>query len=247
MSTDTLTSTSEDFFPKLNGEAADFIRSVLELKPRIATFDCDGTLWSGDAGADFFYWELEQGLISPKVLEWVRRRYDDYKAGRVDEATMCGEMVTIHKGLTDRALEEAAERFFAEVVKPRIFPEMQLLTRQLAESGCELWAVSSTNEWVVRAGTRHFRIPDDHVLAACVHMDGGCASDRLKRVPTDEAKALAIREVIARDIDAAFGNSIHDAAMLELAPRAFAVNPNPDLEQLARERRWTIYHPQKAF
>src|ERR1700674_3362151 len=26
----------------------EFVESVLTLKPRVATFDCDGTLWSGD-------------------------------------------------------------------------------------------------------------------------------------------------------------------------------------------------------
>lgn len=215
----------------------------MELNPRIAVFDCDGTLWSGDAGADFFDWELEQNLIPVHLVPPLRQRYSEYKAGNVDEATMCGEMVTMHSGLSESQLEAAAERFFREVVETRIFPEMQALTRQLAEAGCELWAVSSTNEWVVRAGTRRFGIPDDHVLAACVHIENACASDRLKRVPTDEGKATAIREVIGR-IDAAFGNSMHDAAMLDIAPRAFAINPNPDLEQLARERGWTIYHPQ---
>lgn len=233
--------------PILEGPAGEFVRSVLELRPRIAAFDCDGTLWSGDAGADFFDWEMALGLIPADVVRWIRPRYADYKAGKVDEDVMCGEMVTIHKGLTEKDLEAAAERFFADVVTPRIFPEMQVLTKALAEAGCELWAVSSTNEWVVRAGTRHFGIPDDHVLAACVHIENACASDRLKRVPTDEGKATAIREVIARDLDAAFGNSMHDAAMLEVAPRAFAINPNPDLEQLARKRGWTIYHPQPAL
>jgi phosphoserine phosphatase len=66
------------------------------------------------------------------------------------------------------------------------------------------------------------------------------------RVPTDELKAAAIREVIGRAPDAVFGNSLHDAAMLELARHPFAINPNPDLESLARERGWTVYQPQRA-
>jgi len=40
-----------------------------------------------------------------------------------------------------------------------------------------------------------------------------------------------------------FGNSIHDAAMLEIARHAFAVNPNPDLEKIAQEKGWQIYWP----
>lgn len=227
----------------LSERASAFIQSVVELRPTIAVFDCDGTLWSGDAGADFFYWELAKGLISADVERWARLRYDDYKAGKVDEATMCGEMVTIHKGLREADLRAAAEEFVADRVQQNFFPEMETLTHTLADSGCELWAVSSTNEWVVRAGIRHFGIPDDHVLAACVYCEDSCASDRLWRVPTDEAKAEVILEVIARPVDAVFGNSMHDAAMLQIAQHAFAINPNPDLTRLAHERGWRVYFP----
>ncbi|HYG99189.1 MAG TPA: haloacid dehalogenase-like hydrolase [Terriglobales bacterium] len=246
MSTEAIQNAPAAFPAGTNLTPEQFLQSALSLRPRIAVFDCDGTLWSGDAGRDFFFWEIEQGLIPDEVLRWVKPRYADYKAGKVDEATMCGEMVTIHAGLSESDLESAAERFFEENVEPNIFPIMRELTRRLAESGCELWAVSSTNEWVVRAGTRRFGIPDNHVIAACVHIENSCATDRLLRVPTDEAKATAIREVIAREVDAVFGNSMHDAAMLSIAANAFAINPNPDLGQLARERGWSIYFPEPA-
>jgi phosphoserine phosphatase len=62
-------------------------------------------------------------------------------------------------------------------------------------------------------------------------------------VPSGEGKAKAIRDVIRRDPDVAFGNSRWDAAMLKIARHAFAVNPNPDLEQTARAQGWTIYFP----
>jgi phosphoserine phosphatase len=44
----------------------------------------------------------------------------------------------------------------------------------------------------------------------------------------------------------AFGNSRWDADMLTLARYGFAVNPNPDLEQEAPKKNWTIYWPQGA-
>jgi phosphoserine phosphatase len=224
--------------------AAQFVDSVLALRPSIAVFDCDGTLWSGDAGADFFYWEIERGLVSHETGEWARARYKDYEAGIVDEEQMCGEMVTINRGLSHETLQRAAEEFFDEVVSHRIFPELRELTRRLAEQGCELWAVSSTNNWVVEVGAARFGIPVERVLAACVHIENGRVSDRLIRVPTDELKAVTVREVIGKPMEAVFGNSIHDQAMLEMAKWPFCVNPNPDLEQIARERGWTVYQPE---
>ncbi len=223
--------------------AKQFVQSVLALKPSIAVFDCDGTLWSGDAGADFFYWEIERGIVSRAVGEWALDRYKQYVAGDVNEEQMCGEMVTLNRGVSHQALQRAAREFFDEVVSHRIFPELQELTRQLKEQGCELWAVSSTNNWVVEAGAKRFGIDPDKILAACVHLEDGNASDRLIRVPTDELKAVAIREVIGKPMEAVFGNSLHDQAMLEMAKYPFCVNPNVDLEEIARERGWPVYWP----
>jgi phosphoserine phosphatase len=230
---------------KLPAPACHFIESVMALKPGLAVFDCDDTLWLGDSGADFFYWEIERGMLPADVARWAVARYADYKAGKVDEETMCGEMVTINAGMPEALLEDAAEEFFAGVVegRGRIFSEMQQLTQELKNAGCELWAVSSTNVWSVRAGVRRFGIPPGNVLGVAVDIENGLATDRLVRVPTDESKAQAIREVIARPVDVCCGNSVHDAAMLEIARHAFAVNPTPGLETIAKERGWKVYRP----
>jgi len=229
---------------ELSSQAIRFIKSVLALKPAIAVFDCDGTLWSGDAGADFFYWEIERGLVGREVGEWAHSRYKEYEAGKLNEEQMCGEMVTMNRGISHDALRRAANEFFDEIVNQRVFPEMRELTRRLSSQGCHIWAVSSTNSWVVEVGAERFGIAPDHVLAASVHLDGGCASDRLIRVPTDELKVAVIREMIGKPVDAVFGNSLHDQAMLEIAHYPFCVNPNADLERIAHERGWTVYWPE---
>ena len=232
--------------PAHKPSASQFVQSVLDLKPAIAVFDCDGTLWAGDAGEGFFYWAMDHGLMRKDVAAQAAARYCDYKAGKVDEETMCGEMVTIHSGYAIRDLERGAEEFFREKIAMHIFPAMQELTMQLADSGCDLWVVSSTNGWVVRAGARRFGIPPDHVLAACASVENGCCSSRLLRVPTDEAKAAALRERFPNGgIHVTFGNSVHDVAMLELAKHAFAICPDATLASVAHERGWMIYDPTK--
>jgi HAD superfamily hydrolase (TIGR01490 family) len=225
-----------------------FVQSVLELEPRLAVFDCDGTLWAGDSGEAFFYWALEHGLIKQDRVGQAVARYRDYKAGKVDEETMCGEMVTVHAGISEAELQHRAEEFFVEKIAMRIFPPMQELALELGERGCEIWAVSSTNAWVVRAGAGRFGIPPDHVLAACAGIERGCCTPRLLRVPTGPGKVSALREALpARTIDTAFGNTVHDVEMLSLARHAFAISPDAGLESTARERGWTIYHPEQDF
>jgi HAD superfamily phosphoserine phosphatase-like hydrolase len=224
--------------------SSDFIESVLNLHPQLAVFDCDGTLWSGDAGERFFDWELRRRVLSDEVERWVRARYADYKAGKVSEDEMCGEMVTIHSGLVESDVQRLAKEFFDENFVGRIFPEMRHLVQRLQSQGCDVWAVSSTNEWVIQAAMKHFGIDDKKILAAAVEIEGGRITNRLIRVPSGEGKPRAIREVIGKNPDAAFGNSRWDAAMLTIARHGFAVNPNPDLEQIARERGWVIYWPE---
>jgi HAD superfamily phosphoserine phosphatase-like hydrolase len=235
----------ETFPPATQG----FLESVLRLEPRVAAFDCDGTLWSGDAGERFFDWELRESYVFPNAAKradlsrYWRHRYAAYKRGEVDEKTMCGEMVTIHEGISEARMMAAANRFFDELFVGQIFPEMRELIRLLQKKGCEVWAVSSSSEWVIRAAMKHFGIPEGRILASKVELDGGLATNRLIRVPSGHGKPEALREFVGKQIDAAFGNSRWDAEMLAMAKHAFAVNPNPDLESLARERGWSVYFP----
>jgi HAD superfamily phosphoserine phosphatase-like hydrolase len=206
-------------------------------------FDCDGTLWSGDAGESFFAWEIEEKVIPEQIAKTMKARYADYKAGNVPEDVMCGEMVTLHRTMIERDVQRAATRFFDLLFLEQIFPEMQQLVRQLQAQGCDVWAVSSTNEWVIRAGMRHFGIARDHILAAAVEIEELRITDRLVQIPSGDGKPDAIRRVVQKAPDAAFGNSCWDTEMLAISKHAFAINPNPDLEQTARQRGWTIYFP----
>ncbi len=221
-----------------------FIDLVLSLSPRIAAFDCDGTLWSGDAGEGFFDWEIGTGLVAPEIGRAMRARYAEYKLGRVSEDDMCAEMVTMHKGMSEAAMTEAAAEFMTAAFAGKAFDEMLELVERLRAQGCDVWAVSSSNEWVIRAGAQQFGIPESRILAAKAEVENGFVTDRLVAMPSGPGKPRALRQVLRdQSLDAAFGNSRWDTEMLSLAERAFAINPNPDLEITARERGWTIYFP----
>ena len=229
-----------------SAKAAEFVKKVTQLKPQLAVFDCDGTLWSGDAGESFFSWELAQNLLPDETADWARKRYAAYREGKVSEDQMCGEMVTIHRGLTEGEVERAAIRYFDQNGVADIFPEMRELVELLKQQGSNVWVVSSTNVWVIRAAMRHFGIAPDKILAASVHIVDGKITDRLVRVPSGEGKPAAIMQEIGHAPDAAFGNSIWDVQMLLLARHAFAINPTQQLQNTAKLRGWTIYWPDGA-
>jgi phosphoserine phosphatase len=226
--------------------AEQFEHLVLASTQKVAVFDCDGTVWGGDSGYGFMLWTMEQGLVSRSTSDWIDTRYRAYLAGRVSELEICGEMVQIYAGLREQELREAAAQYVQEFVQARIFAEIASLLGALRKAGVEIWAVSSTNRWVVAEGVRQFGIPDERVLAAEVRVAKGMISSEIVAVPTDEGKAAALRQAGLPAPDAVFGNSIHDLAMLEMARTAFPVNPSPALLQAAAARGWGYFRPKAA-
>lgn len=222
---------------------SEFLARVYESAPRVAVFDCDGTLWGPDSGSTFMWWSMEKGLLSPDATAWLKGRYDGYKRGEVSELAICGEMVQVYRGIAEETIRSAAAEFFHEEIEPTIFAEMQQLVADLQAAGTEIWAVSSTCDWVVEEGVKRFNIAGDRVLAACVECTGGVATDRLRDVPTDEGKVASLERVGITSPDAVFGNSIHDAAMLSIAKSPFPVNPSVELARLSAELGWSIYYP----
>ncbi len=226
--------------------AAEFEQRVFEGKPKVAVFDCDGTLWSGDAGYGFMAWSLDQGLVSRSTNDWIDSRYRAYRAGDVSEAAMCGEMVQMYAGLRESELEAAAARYVEEFVRARVFAEMAALVEKIRKARIEIWAVSSTNRWVIVEALRDFGIPKERILAADVRVKEGIITSEIVDVPTDEAKATALQRVGLPVPDAVFGNSIHDLAMLEIARCPYPVNPSPALLDAAEKKGWGYFRPKAA-
>lgn len=220
-----------------------FIDAVLALNPQVAAFDCDGTLWFDDSGMKFLYWEIEQGLIPTEVIQAIMRRYEEYLAGKVSEDEMCGELVQIHRGIEQKKIREFAARFAKSNVVPQIFPEMRRLVESLHRRGTDVWAVSSTNNWVIEEAVKSIDIPAERVLAVRVEIEKGIATDRLGEMTSGPGKARALKRVLTRPLDVSFGNSIFDLEMLELAHHPFPVNPNDDLQKIGVQRGWPFYQP----
>jgi phosphoserine phosphatase len=170
----------------------DFHASIAELNPRVAVFDCDGTLWSGDAGSSFMAWTVERGLLSDEAVQWLADRYEGYKRGEVSELAICGEMVQVYKGLREEQVRDAAREFFHDRVEAYIFPELQQAIQTLQAQGVDIWAVSSTNDWVIEEGMTRFNIAPNRVLAARVQVVNGIVTDRVLDVPTDEGKVASL-------------------------------------------------------
>jgi len=226
--------------------AEEFAQRVLAIHPKVAVFDCDGTVWNGDAGYGFMIWSLEKGLVSRSTSDWIDTRFRAYQAGAVSEIEICGEMTQMYAGLRESELRQAAAQYVAEFITPSIFDEIKSLIAALQSAGTNIWAVSSTNKWVIAEAVRSLEIPENRILAAEVRVTNGMISSDLVDVPTDAGKAASLRRVGLPAPDAVFGNSIHDLAMLEIARHPFPVNPSPALLKVANRNAWSYFVPMMA-
>ncbi len=230
--------------PKWSAEELE--ERVLALNAKVAVFDCDGTLWGGDSGYGFMVWSMEQGLVSRETSDWIDTRHRAYQAGTVSELDICGEMTQMYAGLREQEIRAAAARYVKEFVVARVFPEMAQLIEKLRARGVELWAVSSTNKWVIAAGVERFGITEERILAAEVKVESGILTSKIIDVPTDEGKAASLKRVGLHAPDAVFGNSIHDLAMLEIAKNPFPINPSPALLEAVARNGWGWFRPAAA-
>jgi len=221
----------------------EFHSAVRSLSPSVAVFDCDGTLWSGDAGSGFMNWSIETGLVSREMKNWIDERYRRYLQREVSEVAICGEMVRMYQGLREEEMRRAAKKFFEAEIEQNIFPEMKELVEELRGRGADIWAVSSTNDWVIEEGVRRFGIPADRVLCARVQVKDGVVTDKILDVPTGEGKVESLARAGITVPDAVFGNSVHDAAMLAIARRPFPVNPTAELARRSAHEGWAVYYP----
>jgi len=76
-----------------------------------------------------------------------------------------------------------------------------------------------------------------------VKVKDGVVTDAILEVPTDEGKVASLARVGITAPDAVFGNSVHDAAMLAIARRAFPVNPSAALLERSAQEGWAVYYP----
>jgi len=149
----------------------------------------------------------------------------------------------MYRGLSEKVVQRATDEYFELGIAPGIFPEMRELVEHLRAAGTDVWAVSSSNQWIIRSGMRSFGIPQNRILAAETVVENGVIADRLIRVPSGPGKPEALREVLASPPDCAFGNSLWDRELLATSTHPFAINPSPELKEIAVASGWRIYQP----
>ncbi len=211
----------------------------------VAVFDADGTLWAGDVGEHQLRRAEEDGLlVAPPGSASV---FDAYQE-RCSRDTTAGYAwaAEAFAGLSEATVRACAARTWAAHRALALEPAWAIVTA-LASLGVEVWIVSASNRWVIEEAARDRGLPPERVIAMTVPSTGGVVGSRAEHPsPNGAGKVECIEARVGVRPILAFGNSVHDAAMLRAATRGVLVyatterEPDPpgEVVELARAHGW---------
>ncbi|MDP9433097.1 MAG: HAD-IB family hydrolase [Actinomycetota bacterium] len=213
-----------------------------------AFFDVDNTVM---IGASIYY--FARGLASRKYVTTrdLARFAWQQVAFRVAGVESAGGMMSAREAalgfVAGRPVEEIVtlgEEIYDEEMAPRIWPGTLALAQQHLDAGQRVWLVTATPVELARIIS--IRLGFTGALGTVSEIENGVYTGRLRGEPLHgAAKAEAIRSLAEREgLDlsrcVAYSDSLNDLPMLECVGTPVAVNPDPDLRRIARERGWQI-------
>jgi putative phosphoserine phosphatase / 1-acylglycerol-3-phosphate O-acyltransferase len=216
------------------------------LRTPIAFFDIDNTLYKGHSSFEFTRQNYSDGLLPFKTLTKLMFIGTQYKNGSLAyEDFMRAGLDAYAEGLRGKPYKQllaAAETFYAQ--SDRFFPYVTPLFAELQKT---YQIVLVTGETQFMAAGVAKRLGVNHVLSSEYEVHEGLFTGRVARyLAHREDKMAAIEgEFSANDREGslAVGDSEGDIGMLELASKAYCIDPTPGLRKLAGERGWPLVTP----
>ena len=213
--------------------------------PKVAAFfDLDQTLLAGFSATAFMRERFVSGRMSPREIFESGAGVLGFQLGRVGFSGLMSSTTAAYRGLSERVLEELGEEVFQKHLATRIYPESRALVRAHQERGHTVAVCSSATRYQVAPFARALGI--EHVLCTELEVDDGVFTGRVVR-PTcyGEGKARAASTLAARhDLDLTqsyfYTDSHEDLPLLAVVGRPRPLNPNRQLAQVAKERRWPV-------
>jgi HAD superfamily hydrolase (TIGR01490 family) len=214
---------------------------------RLALFDLDHTLLSGDSDVLWCDFLVGLGLLDPSFAERNRRMAEDYTAGVVTPADYCSFYAGTLAGQDETYWEPIRARFLAEVIRPRIPDDARALLQRHRDLGHTLVLTTATNR-IVSALTA-VDLGVDHYLATDVEMVDGRLTGRTRgmlNMRTGKVERLRAwlqdqgqAETVLRQATF-YSDSINDLPLLSVVRQPVVVDPDPRLESTALRKGWQV-------
>ncbi|MEO8145639.1 MAG: HAD family hydrolase [Betaproteobacteria bacterium] len=215
-------------------------------KGKVALFDLDNTLLTGDSDDEWFNFLAAEGALDRKTGEAAKedivRRYREGSVATLEFCEFFLQLFVPHEMPTLLAWRE---RYVREWIVPRI-PDSARALLDSHRDGLVVIA-TATNRFLTEPIAQLMGV--EHLIATEPEMCGGRFTGRVAGTPSfREGKAARVEEWLAArgqplgDFSASwfYSDSINDQPLLERVTLPVAVDPDERLRKLALERNWQI-------
>ena len=215
---------------------------------RLALFDLDHTLLTGDSDALWCEFLMDEGVLDraefqPRNDDMVRR----YAEGSVSVEDFCDFYVATLAGRTLAEWRPWCERFLSEIVAPRIPASAHALVESHRAAGDRLVLTTATNRVLTELTAQHLHIDD--LLATEVEVVGARCTGRTRGVPNmREGKVTRLRSWLDEQAlppelltgAVFYSDSANDLPLLRAVGEPVAVDPDARLRAQTQVSGWRV-------
>ena len=209
----------------------------------LAIFDLDGTLLSGDSDYNWGQFLVEKGLVDVQVYKEANDRFfAQYQAGNLDIFEYLAFSLKPLTQFTKAQYEALHQEFMATKVRPMMQEEAAKLLAHHKQQGHFLLLITATNQFVT--GPIAAELGMDHIIAPVPEMDGDRYTGNVVGVPSfQEGKVTRLNDWLKETGHSLEGSyfytdSRNDLPLMEIADHPIAVDADPVLTDIAKERGW---------
>lgn len=210
---------------------------------KIIFFDLDGTLINNPSSEKrFFFWLLIHGYLKPKqiflALVFFFRWLSKYQT----------QIFVKNKAwLSDLKIAEIAvlaENFTKEKLFGCIRPHVKQILEQHLANGDYVILMTGTLEYIAKIFAKYFAV-SEVCHSICANNGKVFLNMPMIQHPYGIEKLILAEKICKQHKveiknTVAYGNSIHDLALLEKVGEAIAVTPDKALRKIALQRNWQI-------
>jgi HAD superfamily hydrolase (TIGR01490 family) len=212
---------------------------------RLAIFDLDHTLLTGDSDHLWGQFMIEQGLVEREYHTRENDRfYEDYKAGTLDIAAYTRFALEPLIRLGAERLLPLRERFIKTVIDPIVAPSAPALLERHRIQGDALLIITATNRFITEPIAQLLGV--DALLATDPECVDGRYTGEIEGTPCyREGKCRRLEQWLAQQDEnythtTFYSDSHNDLPLLRQVHQPVAVDPDALLLAEARARGWPV-------